>query len=104
MHEDGEILTIGLVKALRRAYSDADETTYPHPLMMPGLVKNHYHPGLAPLQPGAPDYALAPWTAARLSMRNVDPFLDTLYSSFEMISFGITTGQHIQGWATGNCE
>lgn len=103
-HDDGKILAVGSAEDLRDAYPDADETRYPHHLIMPGLVNSHHHLGLTPLQLGAPDYALELWFAARLSMRHVDPFLDTLYSAFEMISSGITTVQHIQGWATGNYE
>jgi cytosine/adenosine deaminase-related metal-dependent hydrolase len=37
-------------------------------------------------------------------MRKIDPYLDTLYSAFEMIASGVTTVQHIQGWAVGNLE
>jgi cytosine/adenosine deaminase-related metal-dependent hydrolase len=33
--------------------------------------------------------------------RNVNVYLDTLYSAFEMISSGITTVQHIHGWMPG---
>jgi hypothetical protein len=31
----------------------------------------------------------------------VNPYLDTLYSAFEMIGSGITTVQHLHGWAPG---
>jgi cytosine/adenosine deaminase-related metal-dependent hydrolase len=34
-------------------------------------------------------------------MRNLDLYLDTLYSAFEMIGSGITTVQHIHGWMPG---
>ena len=33
--------------------------------------------------------------------RNLNLYLDTLYSAFEMIASGITTVQHIHGWAPG---
>ena len=103
-HEDGVILAIGSLEDMRRDYPGAPETAYPHHLILPGLVNSHHHIGLTPLQLGAPDYALELWFAARLSFRSVDPYLDTLYSAFEMISSGITTVQHIQGWAVGDYE
>ena len=53
---------------------------------------------------GAPDSPLELWFAARLAMRKVDPYLDTLFSAFEMISSGVTTVQHIQGWAKGDFD
>ena len=33
--------------------------------------------------------------------RNLNVYLDTLYSAFEMIASGITTVQHIHGWLPG---
>ena len=33
--------------------------------------------------------------------RNLNIYLDTLYSAFEMIESGITTVQHIHGWLPG---
>ncbi len=41
------------------------------------------------------------WFITRMVIRNVDLYLDTLYSAFEMIGSGITTVQHIQGWMPG---
>ncbi|WP_134682118.1 amidohydrolase family protein [Paracoccus ravus] len=101
---DGIVLAVGPTAGIKAAYPDAAVTDYPHHLIMPGLVNSHHHIGLTPLQLGAPDYALELWFAARLSMRKLDPYLDTLYSAFEMISSGITTVQHIQGWATGDLD
>ncbi|MEZ5721366.1 MAG: hypothetical protein R3D59_06670 [Paracoccaceae bacterium] len=49
---------------------------------MPGLVNSHHHLRLTPLQLGAPDYALELWFAARLAMRKIDPYLDTLFLGF----------------------
>ncbi len=103
-HEDGRIVAVGPAEDLRRAYPGAPEARHPHHAMIPGLVNSHHHLGVTPFQHGAPDYALELWFAARLSMRDIDPYLDTLYSAFEMISSGVTTVQHIQGWATGNYD
>jgi cytosine/adenosine deaminase-related metal-dependent hydrolase len=36
-----------------------------------------------------------------MGARSVDPYLDTLYSAFEMIESGITTVQHLHGWRGG---
>src|SRR5439155_1380447 len=51
-----------------------------------------------PLQLGSPDHALEIWFASRMTGRDVDPYLDTLYSAFEMLESGITTVQHLHGW------
>jgi 5-methylthioadenosine/S-adenosylhomocysteine deaminase len=65
---------------------------------MPGLVDSHHHVGLTPFQLGSPDYPLELWFASRMAARDVDPYLDTLYSAFEMVESGITTVQHLHGW------
>jgi hypothetical protein len=54
--------------------------------------------GLTPVQLGSPDMPLEQRFIARMVIRNVDLYLDTLYSVFEMIGSGITTVQHIHGW------
>jgi cytosine/adenosine deaminase-related metal-dependent hydrolase len=36
-----------------------------------------------------------------MAARTVDPYLDTLYSAFEMLESGITTVQHLHGWRIG---
>ena len=103
-HEDGVIRAVGPKSDIVTAYPDAPSDTYPHHLIMPGLINAHHHVGLTPLQLGAPDSPLELWFAARLAIRKVDPYLDTLYSAFEMISSGVTTVQHIQGWAMGDLD
>ena len=57
--------------------------------------------GLTPFQLGSPDYPLELWFASRMAARDVDPYLDTLYSAFEMLESGITTVQHLHGWRGG---
>jgi cytosine/adenosine deaminase-related metal-dependent hydrolase len=42
------------------------------------------------------------WFVTRMVARNLNLYLDTLYSAFEMIASGITTVQHIHGWMPGN--
>ena len=53
------------------------------------------------MQLGSPDMPLELWFITRMVIRNLDLYLDTLYSAFEMIGSGITTVQHIQGWMPG---
>jgi cytosine/adenosine deaminase-related metal-dependent hydrolase len=103
-HEDGVILAVGPAETIRDTYPDAPVSSYPRHLIIPGLINAHHHVGLTPLQMGAPDSPLELWFAARLAMRKIDPYLDTLYSAFEMISTGVTTVQHIQGWAVGDVD
>ena len=60
---------------------------------MPGLINSHHHVGLTPFQLGAPDLHNELWKGYRMTARTVDPYLDTLYSAFEMIESGVTTVQ-----------
>lgn len=103
-HENGRVLAVGPAAQLRATYPAAGETRYPQHMMLPGFVNSHHHVGLTPLQLGSPDYALELWFAGRLSARDIDPYLDTLYSAFEMVASGITTVQHIHGWMRGPYE
>ena len=103
-YKDGIVLSLGPAEDIKHSYPNAAVTDYPHHLIMPGLINSHHHIGMTPLQMGAPDSPLELWFAARLAMRKVDPYLDTLFSTFEMISSGVTTVQHIQGWAKGDFD
>jgi len=103
-HSGGTILAVGSEAEVCAAYPNAIVYAYPRHLILPGLVNAHHHIGLTPLQMGAPDSPLELWFAARMAMRKVDPYLDTLYSAFEMIASGVTTVQHIQGWAIGDLD
>ena len=67
-------------------------------VVIPGLINCHHHVGLTPVQLGSRDYALELWFATRIAGRRPDPYLDTLYSAFEMIASGVTTVQHLNGW------
>ena len=70
-------------------------------ILLPGFINGHHHVGLTPVQLGSPDMPLELWFVTRMVMRNLDLYLDTLYSAFEMIASGITTVQHIHGWMPG---
>src|SRR5262249_972211 len=50
---------------------------------------------------GSPDMPLELWFVTRMVIRNVNLYLDTLYSAFEMIGSGITTVQHLHGGLAG---
>ena len=89
---------------MRQRFPEAAVTQHPNHVLMPGFVNSHHHVGMTPLQLGSPDYALELWFASRMSARDVDIYLDTLYSAFEMIASGITTVQHIHGWMRGSFE
>ncbi|MEO0990116.1 MAG: amidohydrolase family protein, partial [Pseudomonadota bacterium] len=102
--EDGIVLATGPAAEVRAAYPAATVHHHAHHMILPGLINSHHHIGLTPLQMGAPDSPLELWFAARLAMRKIDPYLDTLFSAFEMIASGVTTVQHIQGWAKGSLE
>lgn len=102
--EEGVILATGPAGAITARYPDAVATQYRHHMILPGFINSHHHIGLTPLQMGAPDSPLELWFAARLAMRKIDPYLDTLFSAFEMIASGVTTVQHIQGWAKGSLD
>lgn len=102
--QDGKVLAIGPVAEMRAAHPGAQEAGGPAMFVIPGLVNAHHHVGLTPLQLGSPDHPLELWFASRLALRDVDPYLDTLYSAFEMIASGVTTVQHLHSRVPGNAE
>jgi len=104
LHENGVILAIGPATDLIRDHADAVPLGSDEHIILPGFVNAHHHVGMTPLQLGSPDHALELWFASRLSARRLDPYLDTLYSAFEMIASGVTTVQHIHGWTPGPIE
>jgi 5-methylthioadenosine/S-adenosylhomocysteine deaminase len=101
MQEHGRIVAIGPYAALRARYPAAEVVGSGDHVVLPGFVNGHHHVGLTPFQLGSPDHPLELWFASRLAARDVDPYLDTLYSAFEMLESGITTVQHIHGWRGG---
>lgn len=99
--QDGRIVDIGSYDEIAARY-DADTVIgSSHHVVLPGFVNSHHHVGLTPLQLGSLDFPLEQWFATRLACRSVNPYLDTLYSAFEMIESGITTVQHIHTWRPG---
>jgi cytosine/adenosine deaminase-related metal-dependent hydrolase len=101
VQRDGTILEIGPYQDLAPRYQPDEVFGSEAHVVMPGFVNSHHHVGLTPFQLGSPDYALELWFASRMAARNVDAYLDTLYSAFEMIESGITTVQHLHGVRLG---
>ncbi|NEV64395.1 amidohydrolase family protein [Thiorhodococcus minor] len=101
---DGQIIEVGRYDKLsQRVQPDAVLGDGSH-IVVPGFVNAHHHLGITPIQLGCPDVPLELWIPHRLAARSVDPYLDTLYSAFEMIESGITTAQHINSLFFGPVE
>ena len=98
LERDGIIVEVGPAAALARRGSVDQTLGSPDHVVLPGFVNSHHHVGLTPFQLGSPDLPLELWFASRLAARDVDPYLDTLYSAFDMLAAGITTVQHLHGW------
>lgn len=94
---DGVIVDVGLYDELVARHAPERVIGSPEHVVMPGLTDGHHHLGLTPFQLGASDDALEPWLVRRRGMRYVDPYLDTLYSAFELLESGVTTVVHLQG-------
>ena len=102
LQENGVIAEVGAYAELRKRYPRVSVIGTGNEVMLPGFVNGHHHVGLTPLQLGSPDMPLELWFITRMVCRNVNLYLDTLYSAFEMIASGITTVQHIHGWMPGD--
>lgn len=100
-YEDGRILDVGQFEALASKYNHDEVIGSLSQFVIPGLVNSHHHVGLTPFQLGAVDMPLELWTIRRLAARSVDPYLDTLYSAFELVQSGVTTVLHIQDKGRG---
>lgn len=97
LERDGTIVEVGPAAALARHAADRTLGSPGH-VVLPGFVNSHHHVGLTPFQLGSPDLPLELWFVSRMAARDVDPYLDTLYSAFDMLESGITTVQHLHGW------
>jgi cytosine/adenosine deaminase-related metal-dependent hydrolase len=104
LQEDGVILETGTHEDFARRFPNTPVIGSGNEIMLPGFVNAHHHVGLTPIQLGSPDMPLELWFATRIVARNVDLYLDTLYSAFEMIASGITTVQHIYGDIPGSLK
>ncbi|MPZ36110.1 MAG: amidohydrolase, partial [Rhodospirillales bacterium] len=101
LQEDGTIVATGTYEDLHKRYPTTPVIGTGREILLPGFVNGHHHVGLTPVQLGSPDMPLELWFITRMVARNLNLYLDTLYSAFEMIGSGITTVQHIHGWLPG---
>lgn len=92
---DGRIAEIGRFEDIAARYPDIDVLGGPDALVVPGFVNTHHHIGLTPVQFGSPDLPLELWLTHGWQHRDIDPYLDTLYSAFELIASGVTAVQHL---------
>ena len=92
---DGVIIATGSFEDLETDASYDKVIGSTDHVVFPGLVNAHHHIGLTPLQHGSPDLPLELWIVDLMGSRAVDPYLDTLYSSFELVRSGVTTVQHM---------
>src|SRR6185295_17737712 len=102
LQEDGVIVAVGTYDDLHRKHPTVPVIGTGNEILLPGFINGHHHVGLTPVQLGSPDMPLELWFVTRMVARNLNMYLDTLYSAFEMIATGITTVQHIHGWMPGN--
>jgi len=93
--ENGRIAAIGPVAELAARHPGIERLGGPDALICPGFVNGHHHIGLTPVQLGSPDLPLELWLTHAWQHRDVDPYLDTLYSAFELIASGVTAVQHL---------
>ena len=98
---DGTVVEVGPYADLAARHRPDAVLGSPDHVVVPGFVNGHHHVGLTPFQLGSRDHPLELWFASRMAARSVDPYLDTLYSAFEMLESGITTVQHLHGWRIG---
>lgn len=92
--ENGAIIEVGRYDNLTEQYPDAEVIGSDRHAVIPGLINAHHHVGLTPFQMGVLDEPLETWIPARWAIRNIDPYLDTLWCAIQMIESGVTTVQH----------
>ena len=91
---DGEIVEVGRYDELLGRHQPDEVIGSSRHVVIPGLINAHHHVGLTPFQLGSLDMPLETWIIARWALREVDPYLDTLWCAIQMIESGITTVQH----------
>lgn len=99
---DGIVQEIGAYPHVKARHPDAPQVGSDRSVVLPGFINGHHHVGLTPTQLGSPDLPLELWLIHRLRARYIDPYLDTLYSAFEMLASGVTTVQHIRAGTIGS--
>ncbi len=91
---EGAITEVGRYDELLDRYQPDEVIGSSRHVVIPGLINAHHHVGLTPFQLGSLDMPLETWIIARWALREVDPYLDTLWCAIQMIESGITTVQH----------
>jgi Cytosine deaminase and related metal-dependent hydrolases len=81
LQRDGVVVEVGPYAEIQARHRPDEVLGSGEHVVMPGFVNGHHHVGLPPLQLGSPDHPLELWFASRMAARNVDPYLDTLYSA-----------------------
>ena len=92
---EGRIAEIGSLAEIQQRHPDVEVIGTADSLVIPGLVDSHHHVGMTPIQLGSPDLPLELWLTHQIRGRSVDPYLDTLYSAFELVASGVTAVQHL---------
>lgn len=92
---DGRISEIGAFAEIADRHPGVEVIGGPDAMVVPGFVNTHHHIGLTPVQMGSPDLPLELWLTHSWQHPDVDPYLDTLYSAFELVASGVTAVQHL---------
>ena len=92
--ENGAIIEVGRADDIIERHPDAEVIGSDRHALIPGLINAHHHVGLTPFQMGVLDEPLETWIPARWAIRDIDPYLDTLWCAIQMIESGVTTVQH----------
>ncbi len=92
---DGRIAEIGRFDDIAARHPGLEVLGGPEALVVPGFTNTHHHIGLTPVQLGSPDLPLELWLTHGWQHPDIDPYLDTLYSAFELIASGVTAVQHL---------
>lgn len=92
---EGRIAEIAPFVDLRARYPNVEVVGGPGALITPGFVNTHHHVGVTPVQLGSPDLPLELWLTHQWRHKLPDPYLDTLYSAFELVASGVTAVQHL---------
>jgi cytosine/adenosine deaminase-related metal-dependent hydrolase len=95
VEKDGIIIEVGEKGELKRNHPHAEELGSSRCMVLPGLVNAHCHgKGLTNFQLGTLDEGLELWILELRKQREVDPYLDTLYSAIKQVETGVTTLVH----------
>ena len=93
--QDDRLQAIGPYRELRASYPCASEIGSDRHILIPGLVNAHLHGrGLSPLQLGLKDDNLDDYIIDYMTLKPLDPYLDTLLNATKLIRSGVTAVQH----------